>query len=137
MNNRTDSTEAAPLDPERAAFEAWAIQARQAIRTGQHFWFHRNGGDGLFEAWLAGAASRSHEPVEISPEFTDTARAALLWVLWHHQGGSSAVSQPIRFALGMGVHDELNAHKIAEAKRWAALTKSTTEAFHQVPKHFY
>lgn len=45
------------------------------------------------------------EPTELSPDFTDTARAALLWVLWHHQGGSSPVGQPIRFALGMGKHD--------------------------------
>lgn len=26
------------------------------------------------------------EPLELSPDFTDTARAALLWVLWHHHG---------------------------------------------------
>lgn len=72
-------------------------------------------------------------PVEMSPEFTDTARAALLWVLWHHQGGSSPVGQPLRFALGMGAHDRLNAHQVAEAKRWGELTKSTTAEFHAHP----
>jgi len=61
------------------------------------------------------------EPPELSPDFTDTARAALLWVLWHHQGGSSPVGQPIRFALGMGQHDRLNDHQLAEAKRWEKL----------------
>lgn len=61
------------------------------------------------------------EPPELSPDFTDTARAALLWVLWHHQGGSSPVGQPIRFALGMGQHDRLNEHQLAEAKRWERL----------------
>lgn len=66
-------------------------------------------------------------PVEMSPEFTDSARAALLWVLWHHQGGSSPVVQPIRFALGMGAHDHLNEHQIGEAKRWAGVTGWTTE----------
>lgn len=30
--------------------------------------------------------------LEVSPEFTDTARAALLWVLWHHQGGITKVA---------------------------------------------
>lgn len=55
-------------------------------------------------------------------EFTDTARCALLWVLWHHQGGSSPVGQPIRFALGMGRDDRLNEGQIADAKRWAALS---------------
>jgi hypothetical protein len=54
----------------------------------------------------------------MSPEFTDTARAALLWVLWHHQGGSSPVGQPIRFALGMGQHDHLSPTQLAEARRW-------------------
>lgn len=57
----------------------------------------------------------------MSPEFTDTARAALLWVLWHHQGGSSPVGQPIRYALGMGQHDRLNEHQLSEAKRWETL----------------
>lgn len=70
------------------------------------------------------------EPVEMSPEFTDTARAALLWVLWHHQGGSSPVGQPIRFALGMGAHDRLTDLHVAEAKRWAAQAGSTTADFH-------
>ena len=61
------------------------------------------------------------EPEELSPDFTDTARAALMWVLWHHQGGSSPVGQSIRFALGMGQHDRLNEHQLAEAKRWERL----------------
>lgn len=60
-------------------------------------------------------------PNELSPEFTDTARAALLWVLWHHQGASSPVGQPIRFALGMGQHDRLEPHQLVEAKRWERL----------------
>lgn len=53
--------------------------------------------------------------------FTDTARAALLWVLWHHQGGSSPVGQPLRFALGMGAHDRLTDVEVACARRWGAL----------------
>jgi hypothetical protein len=53
------------------------------------------------------------------PEFTDTARNALLWVLWHHQGGSSPVGQAIRFALGMGQFDRLSTEQVARAKSWA------------------
>lgn len=79
------------------------------------------------------AAQPAPAPEELSPEFTDTARAALLWVLWHHQGASSAVGQPIRFALGMGAHDRLNGRQIAEAKQWATTTGSTTAEFHKVP----
>lgn len=66
-------------------------------------------------------AQASAEPAEMSPDFTDSARAALLWVLWHHQGGSSPVRQPIRFALGMGAHDRLNEHQIAQARVWQEL----------------
>lgn len=71
------------------------------------------------------------EPVEMSPEFTDTARAAIAWVLWHHQGGSSPVGQPLRFALGMGQHDRMTDYQIAEAKRFAAWAGATTEGFHR------
>ncbi|WP_099484453.1 hypothetical protein [Stenotrophomonas maltophilia] len=71
------------------------------------------------------------EPVEMSPEFTDTARAAIAWVLWHHQGGSSPVGQPLRFSLGMGQHDRMTDHQIAEAKRFAEWSGATTEGFHR------
>ncbi|ENM0054880.1 hypothetical protein AB6M49_003093 [Stenotrophomonas maltophilia] len=70
------------------------------------------------------------EPVEMSPEFTDTARAAIAWVLWHHQGGSSPVGQPLRFSLGMGQHDRMTDHQIAEAKRFAAWAGVNSEGFH-------
>jgi hypothetical protein len=61
------------------------------------------------------------------PEFTDLARAALLWVLYHHQGGSSKVGQPIRFALGMGEYEHLSAQQTAEAKKWAAISAQETK----------
>jgi hypothetical protein len=67
---------------------------------------------------------------KMEPEFTELSRAALLWVLWHHQGGSSPVGQPIRFALGMGAHDPLSEEQVQKARRWAALTKSETRDFH-------
>ena len=78
-----------------------------------------------------GAWTPLYPQEELSPEFTDTARAALLWVLWHHQGGSSPVGQPIRFALGMGAHEPPSERQVAEAKRWAAMTRSTTAEFHR------
>lgn len=64
-------------------------------------------------------------PKAEAPEFTDTARAALLWVLWHHQGASSKIGQAMRFALGMGAHDRLDDHQVSEAKRWAALAPTS------------
>lgn len=56
------------------------------------------------------------------PEFTDMGRAALLNVLWHHQGHNSPVGQPIRFAIGMGRDDRLSDEQIAAAKRFGDLS---------------
>ena len=79
----------------------------------------------------SGRRASTPAPDEMSPNFTDTARAALLWVLWHHQGASSPVGQPIRFALGMGQHDRLNDHQLREAKRWEALHPAHPSAWAQ------
>ncbi len=79
----------------------------------------------------SGRRTSKPAPDEMSPNFTDTARAALLWVLWHHQGASSPVGQPIRFALGMGQHDRLNDHQLREAKRWEALHPVNPSAWAQ------
>ncbi|HID8536575.1 TPA: hypothetical protein ACXIMI_001697 [Stenotrophomonas maltophilia] len=76
-------------------------------------------------------AASPAQSVELSPDFTDTARAAIAWVLWHHQGGSSPVGQPLRFSLGMGQHDRMTDQQIAEAKRFAAWAGATTEGFHR------
>lgn len=38
--------------------------------------------------------------------------AALLWALYHHQGGSSTIGQPIRRLLGIGQHDRLTAEQL-------------------------
>ncbi len=84
---------------------------------------------------MTGWAPPKHEaspaqPEEMSPDFTDTARAALAWVLYHHQGGSSPVGQPIRMALGMGNHEPLPDWRIAEAKRYAELVGAKSADFH-------
>lgn len=44
--------------------------------------------------------------------------AALLWTLYHHQGGSSHIGQPIRKLLGIGQHDRLTNEQIAQAKEF-------------------
>jgi hypothetical protein len=58
---------------------------------------------------------------EDTGSFTDSARAALLWVLWHHQGGHSPVGQALRFALDMGTHDRLTEAQVTAARRWGQL----------------
>ena len=77
------------------------------------------------------AAPVTAAPAELSSEFTDTARAAIAWVLWHHQGASSPVGQPLRFALGMGADEPLPDWRIAEAKRYAEWAGATTAKFHE------
>jgi hypothetical protein len=48
----------------------------------------------------------------------DQFRCALLWVLWHHQGGSSPIGQPLRRFLGLGPHDRMNPAWVQLAQRW-------------------
>ena len=47
-------------------------------------------------------------------------RGLLLWALYHHQGASSAVGQPIRQALGIGQYEHMTEEQIAMAKEAAA-----------------
>lgn len=47
-------------------------------------------------------------------------RAALTFALWHHQGGSSSVGQPIRKMLTMDAHERLSEAQVALAKRVSA-----------------
>ena len=53
-------------------------------------------------------------------------RAMLLNVLWHHQGGSSRVGQPIRTALGIEQYARLSDEEIAEAKWIDGLLSEST-----------
>jgi hypothetical protein len=53
------------------------------------------------------------------PVATDEELAPLLWVLWHHLGGGSAVGQPIRKYLGMGQFERMSDQHIKVAARWA------------------
>ena len=53
----------------------------------------------------------------MSDELKPEVRAALLFALWHHQGGSSPVGQPIRAFLGIGQHDDLSGHDLVNAQR--------------------
>lgn len=74
---------------------------------------------------LMGSMSQpSHAPVAgdmwvVSRRQAEDIRSALLWTLWHHQGGSSNVGQPIRRLLGIGQHDNLTPEQVADAKAWA------------------
>lgn len=75
------------------------------------------------EAWLnriTGAAALASPQVAPAPEpesMLKEVEAALVFALWHHQGGSSKVGQPIRQMLGIGPHMRLNAGQIDQAKR--------------------
>lgn len=43
---------------------------------------------------------------------------ALLWTLYHHQGSSSNIGQPIRRLLGIGQHDRLTDEQLEQAKKF-------------------
>ena len=55
-------------------------------------------------------------------------RAALLWLLWHHQGGSSPVGQPIRQILGMDTHERMSNEQLAVAKAFSARIAAPRQA---------
>lgn len=55
------------------------------------------------------------DTIEHHPE-RQKAEAALLWALYHHQGGSSDIGQPIRKLLGIGQYDRLTDEQIAAVK---------------------
>lgn len=47
--------------------------------------------------------------------------SALLWTLWHHQGGSSHIGQPIRKLLGIGQHERMTDEQIKQAKKFGGV----------------
>jgi hypothetical protein len=47
-------------------------------------------------------------------------RGALLWLLWHHQGGSSVVGLACRRALGIDQYVRMTDSQIEGAKAWEA-----------------
>ena len=58
MNN-TNPRDGLGRPPERADFEAWANVAGFGERDASgKFWFYRNGGDGMWEAYCAGAGDQ-------------------------------------------------------------------------------
>lgn len=68
------------------------------------------------------------QPAQASEKVTGKFRAALLWLLWCHQGGSSEVGQPIRAMLGIGPHDCMTDEQVAEAKTYATHPQPVTPA---------
>ena len=59
------------------------------------------------------------EAVEVHGLQLDQMEDALLWVLYHHQGGSSHIGQPIRKLLGIGQHDHMTPDQIERGKAFA------------------
>ena len=53
-------------------------------------------------------------------------RDALIWVLWHHQGGSSSIGQPIRRLLEIAQHAHLTDEQYASARRFASTIGQNT-----------
>ena len=48
----------------------------------------------------------------------DRMESALLWTLYHHQGGSSHIGQPIRRLLGIDPHAHLTSEQVQQAKQF-------------------
>lgn len=65
----------------------------------------------------------------------DDVRAALLFCLWHHQGGSSEIGQPIRFALGIGQYEPLTDEQLAIAKGVQSALSTPQPGMVTVPRY--
>lgn len=61
-----------------------------------------------------------HPEVEQLMTRVETIENLLLWVLYHHQGGSSTVGQPIRRFFGFGQFDHLTPEQVERAKKGGA-----------------
>lgn len=55
-------------------------------------------------------------PAASEKRISNPVRAALIYALWHHQGASSTVGQPIRAMLGMGEHQRLSEAQLTIAR---------------------
>lgn len=55
------------------------------------------------------------------PEFTDTSRAGICWLLWHHQADRDPTGTVCRFILGMAEHDAMTSHQVQMARQWGPL----------------
>lgn len=59
------------------------------------------------------------DTIEHHPE-RQQMEGALLWTLYHHQGSSSHIGQPIRKLLGIGQHDRMTDEQIADANKFGS-----------------
>ena len=95
MPAQVGSNDGLGLLPERADFEAWANVDGFGERDGNgKFWFYRNGGDGMWEAYCAGAGEQRARDARASRDYLNAmfkegapARTDLLAALqWYADG---------------------------------------------------
>lgn len=59
---------------------------------------------------------RDDEAVEEAEQELKRMRGLLLWALYHHQGATSPIGQPIRKLLGIGEHENMTHEQVVEAQ---------------------
>lgn len=113
------------LNPELEARE-WLEDHRRRFPDSQFAWYEvrrvvaRDSTDDLLHSAAEHIERLTARALDLSAE-NDDMRGLLLWTLYHHQGGSSDIGQPIRRALGIGQHDRLTDEQIAAGKSAAAM----------------
>lgn len=135
------TNETTKVDPINRLMEQAQVFASAWSLVGGRF----DNGGALEESEAAKAELRSMLMAEFSAEPFQQTRAsdlstiskdvqdALLFALWHHQGGSSPVGQPIRAMLGIGQHDHMTDEEVAAAKRVQSALISSARPAHLVP----
>lgn len=84
----------------------------------------------LFAQMPRNRSAQAQQPVSGAdglPRLDENVRAALLYVLWHHQGGSSPVGQPIRRMLGIGQYDRMTPDQCDIARRVQSALSASAE----------
>ena len=69
-------------------------------------------------AYLSERMVKDFDEAQKPDHKTNEMESALLWILYHHQGGSSIIGQPIRRVLGIGQHGNLTAEQLERAKKF-------------------
>ena len=119
-NSRANAMQA--IKEDAPVMKAWNnYKSSDEFKNTRKWALHEEHVDGsLWAAFYAGFFACAVDQVNTDdPQqpTSDDVMAALLFCLWHHQGGNSKIGQPIRLALGIGQDEPLTDEQLAIAER--------------------
>lgn len=125
MTDTKDTALQKPIYQYQMGDGSWIDQTRQSFLNNQEH--------AAAKTRIVYAAPVSTQQAAQTICMSQDVRALLLNVLWHHQGGSSPVGQPIRSLLGMHQFSRMTDDDVSEAKRVEALLNAPTQELGTLP----